>query len=111
MDRSRRVPKQWGARIAGVSAAASVLLLASGCSSQGSAGGVATSTGQSNPAAANATTAVDPNAPLSLFEQRRLLNRIAADPRTQLQRLSPRERRGLAAMAAAANKKKADDEN
>lgn len=81
-----------------------------GCSSDNT---TVTASTSSTPRAAtqvNATTATDPDAPLTLFEQRRLLNRIAADPRTQLQRLSPRERRGLAQMAEAA-KKKDDNEN
>ena len=83
-------------------------VLATGCSSnnEGPAivgGGVAVP-----PPAPNATTATDPNAPLTLFEQRRLLNRIAADPR-QLQRMSLRERRGLAAIAATLEKNDEDE--
>jgi len=55
--------------------------------------------------------AQDPNAPLTAYEQRRLIARIQADPQHQLQRLSARERRGLAAMAAATKKKKDGDED
>lgn len=50
-----------------------------------------------------------PGQPMTLYEKRRLLSRIQQDPRT-VQRLTPRERRELAGMAAAANDDDDDDE-
>jgi len=49
-----------------------------------------------------------PNEPMTLYEKRRLLARLQQDPRT-LQRLTPRERREVAAMVAAT--KDDDDES
>jgi hypothetical protein len=49
-----------------------------------------------------------PGEPMTLYEKRRLLARIQQDPRT-VQRLTPRERQELAAMAAAT--KRDDDED
>lgn len=92
--------------------AAALMLMgvfACGCSSNNDSGPAIVGGGVAvPPPAPNATTATDPNAPLTLFEQRRLLNRIAADPR-QLQRMSLRERRGLAAIAAALEKQDEDE--
>ena len=53
------------------------------------------------------TQASNPNEPMTLYEKRRLIARLQQDPRT-LQRLTPRERREVAAMAAAVND---DEEN
>lgn len=53
------------------------------------------------------TQASNPNEPMTLYEKRRLLARLQQDPRT-LQRLTPRERREVAAMVAAT---KDDDES
>lgn len=44
-----------------------------------------------------------------MFEKRRLIARLQQDPRA-VQRLTPRERREIAAMAAAAENKKDEDE-
>lgn len=49
-----------------------------------------------------------PGEPMTLYEKRRLLSRIQQDPRT-VQRLTARERRELAAMAAATERD--DDED
>lgn len=99
----------WSVRLAAGLLAAGVLTIA-GCAGNDQEV-VLTGTTASQPdiPIVSSPTTPGPNDPLSAFEQRRLLARIQRDPQHQLQRLSARERRGLAAMAAG-TKKKDDDE-
>jgi len=94
-----------------VCAAAWTVVAGTGCANRNQDEVVLTGTTASQPNIPIVTspTTPGPDDPLSPFEQRRLLARIQRDPQHQLQRLSARERRGLAAMAAS-TKKKNDDE-
>jgi hypothetical protein len=101
--------------------------LAAGCSTGGngtSYGGASTQAYQDAVAASNnaahaaadaqsttvasGTQPSNPDEPMTVFEKRRLVARLQQDPHA-LQRLSPRERREVAAMVAAANRNKDDD--
>lgn len=86
-----------------------------GASTQAYQSAVASSNSAAHAAAAAQSTTVasgtqpsNPDEPMTLFEKRRLVARLSQDPHA-LQRLSPRERREVAAMVAAANRNKDDD--
>jgi hypothetical protein len=86
----------------GVLIAAGLFLAAcSGESSQRS--GASASSREALLTAASSTRPSEEDEPMTLFEKRRLIARLQQDPRA-LQRLSPRERREVAAMVAAVNR-------
>jgi hypothetical protein len=81
---------------------------ATGCSGGGSSADTGvTATSQSN-TVPSSTLPSQEDEPMTVFEKRRLVARLQQDPHA-LQRLSPRERREVAAMVAAANRNKDND--
>jgi hypothetical protein len=81
--------------------------LLSGCSGSGSTGGTSADTANSTPTVfgASGNEVIEP---MTLFEKRRLIARISQDP-SQIEGLTIRERRELAAMAKAVQKHQQDD--
>ncbi len=91
--------------------AATLVSMTGGCSGGGDdSGGLLESIfGSSSTSVPSGTQPSRPDEPMTLFEKRRLVARLQQDPRA-LQRMSPRERREVAAMVAAANANQDDDE-
>jgi hypothetical protein len=85
--------------------------LGAGCAGEGSHQGVLGSLfGPEQPVTATSQTRPSQeNEPMTLFEKRRLVARLQQDPRA-LQRLTPRERREVAAMTSAAQRNQDEDE-
>jgi hypothetical protein len=94
-------------RLGPLAGAATIAMCLAGCAGDGSGGVMASIFGPSE--AATARSGTRPSAddePMTQFERRRLMARLRQDPRT-INRLTPRERREVAAMVKSVDE---DDE-